>query len=131
MIKNLNFKRFSSAIIPSIILFTLTLLLTAILIHNLGDVIRFVLGQAGEDYAVIMDQLQTAELSLPYILIAVLSLLLGLLLTQRKKGFLSFLIGFIAVIILVIIALYFTDINTIRFGTVLRFLINAIRHGVL
>ena len=119
-------KRLSSAILPTVILFTITILLTSIFVRNL----HLVMGQDSE-YAAIFAQLQDAELALPIIQILVLSVLFGLLIGCCKKTIPALLLGLAAVIILFVVSLWFTNVNSIRFGIVLQFLLNALRYGVL
>ena len=123
----------------------------SIFIHKLGEVIRslgslFGLGGDAETFAVIFDQLQGAKVDLPSWLLLVLCMLLAygiccyFKLIGRKKadskllyaagiigGFLWILI---ALITIVLVTLWFTNVNEVRFGTVIQFLYNALQHGV-
>ena len=124
-------KRLSSVILPSIILFTITILLVSIFIRNLDGILHLAMGQDGESYAAIFGQLQDAELTLPIIVILLLSVLFAILISRTQKIVPALLLGLVAVIILFVVSLWFTNVNSIRFGTVLLFLLNALRYGIL
>ena len=123
----------------------------SILIHKLGAIIRSVggwlgLGKDTETFATIFDQLLDAEVDLPSWLLLILCLLFvwGLLryfkfLTPKKKSkkfifTLGIALGIfwilVAVMVIGIVTLWFTDVNEVQFGTVIRFLYNALQHGV-
>ena len=123
----------------------------SVFIHKLGVIIRYAgdllgLGENTETFAAIFDQLQTAEVDLPSGLLLALCLLLAFAIggyfkfvgrkgTEKKLLYTAGIIGGIlwilaAVILIGIVTLWLTDVNDIRFGTVIQFLYNALQHGV-
>lgn len=123
----------------------------SMLIHKLGAIIRNLGGLIGlgtdtETFAAIFDQLSGAKVDLPSWLLLILCVLLawGLLryfqfLKLKKKNkkaiytigiILGLLWILVAVVLIGIVTLWFTNVNEVQFGVVIQFLYSALQHGV-
>ncbi len=121
---------------------------SSLFIHSMGDILSGAEGLLGKDantFGQIFNQLKTADVELPSILLLILCLLetAGVLrfIRGKKEGNLSkksrilrgigiALPALIGLLLIVVITLWFTDVNGIRFGTVMKFLYDALQHGV-
>lgn len=110
------------------------LLCTASLIHGLGGIIG---AFAGEPLGSVFAQLKTARLSLPWAVVLLLcagyGCLYGFLWKRSRRLIHGLLIagGILLFLWLLFICVWYTDVNSIRFGTVIRSLIKQIGNGLL
>jgi len=123
----------------------------SLLIHKLGALIRSLggllgLGEDAEIFAGIFDQLQEAKVDLPACLVLIMCMLMffgviryfkfiGRKKTEKKALYAVGIFGGIvwivpAVLLIGTVTLWFTDVNEVRFGTVIQFLYSALQHGV-
>lgn len=110
------------------------LLCAAALIRGLGGIVgRF----AGEPLGSVFAQLKTAALSLPWALVllpcAGYGCLCGFLWKRSRRAAHGFLIagGIVLFLLLFFACVWNADVNSIRFGTVIRSLITQIGNGLL
>lgn len=141
-------KRMLSILIAGVMLSIVLGLGSSLFIHSMGDILSGAEGLLGEDadtFGQIFNQLKTAEVELPSIMLLILCLLetAGVLrfVRGKKEGNLSrkkrilrgigiALPALIGLLLIVVTTLWFTDVNGIRFGTVVKFLYDALQHGV-
>ena len=123
----------------------------SMLIHKLGAIIRNIggligLGKDTETFAAIFDQLREAKVDLPSWLLLIFCVLLvwGMIryfkfLNPKKVNkkviyavgiFWGILWILVAVILIGIVTLWFTNVNEVQFGIVVKFLYSALQHGV-
>ena len=141
-------KRMLSILIAGVMLAILLGFGVSLFIRSIGDILGGAEGLLGEDadtFGQIFNQLKTAEAELPSIMLLILCLLetAGVLrfVRGKKEGNLSrkkrilrgigiALPALIGLLLIVVTTLWFTDVNGIRFGTVVKFLFDALQHGV-
>ncbi len=141
-------KKMMWIIISAFLLAILIGLGCSLFIHNLGDVLRGaegLLGKEADTFGNIFDQLKMAEVELPSLVLLLLCLLetTGVFhLMCGKKGAVlekknrvlrrigMILLALLGAVLIMLITLWFTDVNGIRFGTVLKFLYIALQNGV-
>ena len=120
----------------------------SLLLHNIGSILRGaegLLGNDAETFGRIFDQLKTAEVGLPSVLLFILCWLemagvlrfvcgkKGLVLSKKSRilrGVGIAVPALFGIVLIMVVTLWFTDVNEIRFGTVIQFLYDAIQHGV-
>ena len=141
-------KRMLSILIAGVMLAILLGFGVSLFIRSIDDILGGAEGLLGEDadtFGQIFNQLKTAEVELPSIMLLILCLLetAGVLrfVRGKKEGNLSrkkrilrgigiALPALIGLLLIVVTTLWFTDVNGIRFGTVVKFLFDALQHGV-
>ena len=149
--KKTIFRRVLLRFIHGIVLTVLVLITSVCFLRNIGSLILLLGSAAGlEDaeitqFATIFEQLKTASLGLPCFLTGILCLALGWIgcriargsavteTVPRYKGFrtaAAILLWIIMVLPLFVLTLWFTNVNGIRFGTVLRVLFSIIQADI-
>ncbi len=143
-------KRYISAAAIGVCLALYIGLSCSLLLHNLGAMLNALgeslgLGNDAEMYARIFAQLKDAKLDLPSLPLLLLSIAMttglarllggkeGKKITRKSRilrSIATILIAFLGFAIILLITLWFTDVNGIRFGTVIRFLYSALQNGV-
>ena len=141
-------KQMLSILIAGVMLAILLGFGVSLFIRSIGDILGGAEGLLGKDadtFGQIFNQLKTAEVELPSIMLLILCLLetAGVLrfVRGKKEGNLSkksrilrgigiALPALIGLLLIVVTTLWFTDVNGIRFGTVVKFLYDALQHGV-
>ncbi len=143
-------RRVAAALIIVLILALITGLGADLLIRNLGQLILALgdtlgMGKSTADYAAILNQLKSARMDLPSLLNLLLCLPIGIGILRMgagKRGVVisskqralriggSVLLCLLLLPLVVVITLWFTDVNDIRFGTAVSFLYDAIKNGI-
>lgn len=148
MMQKINIRRMWIVLAAALALALITGGMTVLLLRSAGNVVRVagsVFHTEVEEYALIMDQLKSAQIRLPFVLRAILCLAggswIGQLLCAGIKGTdekvqksrIAVCAGICVVMILCIGAatLWLAEVNGIRFGTAVRFLMQAIKYGAL
>lgn len=125
--------RFCAYLVLAAILLTLAVCaLSAIFIRTIDSLLAY----AGEEeFAEIFSQLERADLDphglIPFLLALVFLLVIGLLIRKigRWAAIPAVLLGIVLFVLSFAAAVWFTDVNGIRFGTVMLSLIDMIRAG--
>ena len=141
-------KQMLSILIAGVMLAILLGFGVSLFIRSIGDILSGAEGLLGKDagtFGQIFSQLKTAEVELPSIMLLILCLLetagVFRFIRGKKEGNLSkksrilrgigiALPALIGLLLIVVTTLWFTDVNGIRFGTVVKFLYDALQHGV-
>lgn len=105
----------------------------AALIRGLGGIVGAI---AGEPLGSVFSQLRSASLALPWAAVllpcAGYGCLCGFLWKRSRRAAHGFLIaGGIVLFLLLFVCVWNTDVNSVRFGTVIRSLITQIGNGLL
>lgn len=145
------FFRLLKRLITGVVMTVIFGALVAALFQIITPVLRAVGPSFGLDpyeliyYSQITDQFCTAELDIPLLLTGTLCMALSFLTGRIAHGpaaaeqkparhglriAAAILLWIILFLPIFAVTLYFTDVNTIRFGTVLKFLLQAIEAGV-
>ncbi|MBQ8512104.1 MAG: hypothetical protein IJ497_05790 [Clostridia bacterium] len=125
--------RFISYLILAAILLTLSVCaLSAVFIRSIDSILAY----AGQDqFADIFSQLEDADLDphgvIPFVLALCFLLVIGLLVKKigRWAVIPSVLLGIVLFVLSFAAAVWFTDVNGIRFGTVMLSLVDMIEAG--
>ena len=150
MAKNAFF-RILRRMIPGVVMTVIFGALVAALFQSISPVLSAIgpaLGMSDSDiatYTAITDQFRTAELNIPLLLTGPLCLALSMLTGRIAHGpaaaekkpahhglriAAAILLWVLFFLPIFAVTLYFTDVNTIRFGIALRFLLQAVEAGV-
>ncbi len=143
-------KKVPRVIVVSILVSLLVGIGCSVLIHHLADILmafkdELSLENDAETYMLIFGQLKEAKVDLPAILLVILCGLYvfrsGRLLVQTKDEIMLkrvrvmhvfewILFSLILIPMIILITLWFTNVNGIRFSIVIKFLFNALQNSV-